>query len=246
MLHNSYPTETVETLLLNNTNIYASVSYHNCLVMSLDKPPQKGDTYIKYYEKKGDFSEEALWDLTEPYPIVLSKNTLKIGLITSAPSKATLKQQYEKLTQQSKEVPMSNLAQTKLRNQTLYLMDGITSVEVAFTEGGFKYTYLALTSQNYAEGDVVILPSPKYPGSFMTGVVTTVHDLPLIDEEADFDYKFVAGKFDPTPYNKLLVKVDTAVEQFSKARHIAKRNAYRDAIINSAGGNANLLTLSED
>ena len=121
------------------------------------------------------------------------------------------------------------------RNQTLYLMDGISSLKI---EQG--YTYLYRADEEYAEGDLILIPNATGE-HFKTAVVASIDEFPDIDESAGYNYKFVVGKVSLGKYEATLEAVEVATKRFAQAKHAAKRAQYRAATQENLGLSLDLL-----
>lgn len=242
-LHSNYPKEVIEGMLKNQ---FSNFLFDARYIIALDRCVAAGEWYM-YRECRTGLvvSTQSTKGTTRPYPVLSKTN-----VFMASTRRQFLLKQYKTLNPSfnvGNKMQNKTNANTRLRNQTLYLMDGITTISVVFTESeSDQYTYLALLSDDVKPGDYVLVHdiNGELGKSAKTARVFHVDDIPMIDEEAPFNYKFIIGKYDSTRYDRINEKVNAAVEQFTKARSIAKRESYRNAIIAQAGGDSNMLTLS--
>jgi len=94
------------------------------------------------------------------------------------------------------------------------------------------YTYKSL-DQTIKKDDLVIVPS----GTGHKFTIARVSDVDVdIDYESSIQYKWIAGKFDPQPYEDLLKKEEKVIEVVRKAEFGRKRKELAAALKESVEG----------
>ena len=84
------------------------------------------------------------------------------------------------------------------------------------------YTYKALRD-TCEVGDYVNILAPG--STLKVGVITEVHEAPLINFEADFEYKWIVGKIDLRAYADNLIHETELIRKFAAIERNHQRNA---------------------
>ena len=95
---------------------------------------------------------------------------------------------------------------------------------------GSGYTYKAPKTMDLKVGDLVVVES-KY-GICLANVVRVDLD-PVIDLDADFDYKWIAQRVDFTAYNELVLNEQTFNANMIEVERVKQRESLLDSFRNS-------------
>lgn len=227
-----YPWKVMDTSRLRLMHETELPSYKGMYFEHALRSVQLGETILRLSNE--EVTEAVVVDkgTTRQYPVMTCNKSKAITageILNQLPC-------VDENTNQEKENSMSQVT----RNQTLYLMDGIGSLNVQYEEGETVYTYLFREDETYMQGDVVIVPKASGNG-YQSAIVHSVDDTPNIDENARFEYKFVIGRLDLAKHQATLNAIDAATKQYAAAKHNAKRKAYQNAIREQSGVSLNLL-----
>lgn len=94
-----------------------------------------------------------------------------------------------------------------------------------YTQTPQGYTYKAKKSLKLQPGDAVVVPSARGLG-IKIGLVHSVQEVPDIDLDAPFEYKWIVDKVDTTEYDKTL----TEERQFMQLAQEAERQHQREIL----------------
>ena len=130
----------------------------------------------------------------------------------------------------------------KHRHTLSLMQDGFTTIHVKFrvSPGPIKtYTYKALYSDNVKSGDSVVVKAVN--GHFKIAVVEAVDDFPVLDLDADFDYKWIVQKVDSTEFDLREEREKEFGDTLRRLEQMKQRENLRKELLDIAGEEGVLL-----
>tara|TARA_R110000772_G_scaffold16184_12_gene46272 strand:+ start:298 stop:735 length:438 start_codon:yes stop_codon:yes gene_type:complete len=134
----------------------------------------------------------------------------------------------------------------KTRHIVSLLQDNYTTVKVEFTtNAALTYTYKVLQSDNYQVGDSAIIETEGTPSKLKVVSIIEVHDVPKIDTDADFDYKWVVQKVDRTQYDTIVENEGKFLLAMQDVERTKKKAEIKDHFIGLLGDDTEAVKLLE-
>jgi len=135
----------------------------------------------------------------------------------------------------------------KTRHIISLLQDNYTTVKVEFnTNAALTYTYKVLKSDNYKVGDTAIVETAAVPPKLKIVHIIEVHDVPMIDTDANFDYKWLVQKIDRTQYDTIVENEGKFLLAMQEVERTKKKAEIKDHFIGLLGDDTEATKLLEN
>ncbi len=109
----------------------------------------------------------------------------------------------------------------KMRHIVALLQEGYTTIQVQFQPGQRFYTYKGDLADNIQPGDYVVVDTPS--DGYKIVRVHNVDAVPQIDVDADFSYKWIVQKVDPSKYLARVEAERAFADQLREIERIRQR-----------------------